>query len=145
MRDWGAPPYLLVERAHQAPPSSWRPRPPGRTPPPDLPEAHREERRRQEVPQTLNVEHLLHLRPAVHLRGHPLGLHRQLCPPVVKEARNASGGVGRDGGAPRRAKGLHHHHLMVQNCPGGPSLQVSEGPSPAVPGSSNMTQFQSPS
>ena len=123
-------------RARQAPPSPWRPRPPGSAPPPDSPEAHRQERRRQEVPQTLNVEHLLHLRPAVHLRGHPLGLHGQLCPPVVKEARNASGGGGRNGGEPTRARGLHHH-LMVQNFPGAPS--------PAIPGSSNMNQLQSPS
>lgn len=35
-------------------------------------------RGRQEVPQTLDVEHLLHLRPTVHLRCHALGLNGQL-------------------------------------------------------------------
>lgn len=80
-------------RAGRGQGGSIRPRPPSRRPwplgraPPDSPEAHGQERGRQEVPQTLDVEHLLHLRPAVHLRGHALGLHRQLCRPGVKEAR----------------------------------------------------------
>ena len=93
VRDWGAPPYLAGEEGGlcQTTPSPRNPRPSGSAPPPDSPEAHGQERGRQEVPQTLDVEHLLYLRPTVHLRGHPLGLHGQLCPPVVKEARNRSG------------------------------------------------------
>lgn len=123
VRDWGAPPYLAGEEGGlgQTTPSPRNPRLPGNAPPPDSPEAHGQEWGRQEVPQTLDVEHLLYLCPTVHLRGHPLGLHGQLCPPVVKEARNRSGP---GGGVVVMGKGLDHP-------PDGSEL--SWKPQPAVP------------
>lgn len=63
--------------------------------PPCSPEAHRQERGRQEVPQTLDVEYLLHLRPAIHLCSHALGLYGQLCTRSRKpETGDGLGGPG---------------------------------------------------
>lgn len=91
VRDWGAPPYLARKEE-----DSIRSRPSPRSParladPTDSPEAHRQERRCQEVAQTLDIEHLLHLRPAVHLRGHALGLHGQLCAPSLRKPETGGG------------------------------------------------------
>lgn len=94
VRDWGAPPYLARKEE-----DSIRSRPSPRSParladPTDSPEAHRQERRCQEVAQTLDIEHLLHLRPAVHLRGHALGLHGQLCAPSLRKPETGGGSSG---------------------------------------------------
>lgn len=128
VRDCGAPPYLVGEEGalRQAPPSQGAPPPR----PAHSPEAHGQERGRQEVPQTLDVEHLLHLCAAVHLRGHALGLHGQLCPPGSR--KQGGGGPGDFGHGPPDGSELSQQPQAAGPRGAGPAVLDSsyKAPSP---------------
>lgn len=90
----GTPVPGNVGKTTQLGPTPFPEAPPTGSPTLNSPKAHREQGGCQEVPQTLNVEHLLHLRPTVHLCCHTLGLNGQLWPPRSRKPATEKTGLG---------------------------------------------------